>query len=67
MGAYAKLIIEATGCTHEEAEIIEETLRDSVFHSTLDWVPRRRFFAEARKVYAKMHPEPRKSHDTTAK
>lgn len=46
---YAKLISEATGYTNPAhlAEI-EETMRQDIFHSTLDWQTRKVFDAGAR-------------------
>lgn len=34
---YQNLIIKATKCSAEDAEEIEEYMRDIYFHSTLDW------------------------------
>jgi hypothetical protein len=32
-----KIIIEATGCSEEDAAKIETCMRETIFHSTLDW------------------------------
>ena len=34
---YSDIIKEATGCDDSEAEVIEDFMRDIIFHSTLDW------------------------------
>ena len=51
MGGYRDLIIEATGCTAAEAGEIEDLMRDVVFHSTLDWIPRKQFMVGAKKAF----------------
>jgi hypothetical protein len=49
---YARSISEATGVTDPEtlAEI-EATMRDDIFHSTLDWQPRDVFDRGAREAW----------------
>lgn len=37
MTFYEELIIASTGCAPEDAEEIEDYMRDTIFHSTLDW------------------------------
>jgi len=34
---YQELIIKATNCSAEDAKEIEEYMRDTYFHSILDW------------------------------
>ena len=34
---YKNIIMLATGCTTEEAEDVEDIMRNDIFHSTLDW------------------------------
>ncbi len=34
---YAKMIVEATGCSPADAPEIEDYMRHTIFHSTLDW------------------------------
>jgi hypothetical protein len=34
------MILEDTGCTTEDAGLIEHIMREDVFHSTLDWQSR---------------------------
>ena len=40
---YQKSIIEATGCNPEHAAEIEDLMRNTIFHSTLDWQTKRQF------------------------
>lgn len=49
---YKKLIVEATGCSPEEAHKIEDIMRHTIFHSTLDWLSKRQFNAGAKKAYS---------------
>lgn len=44
---YCTLIMEATRCTAEESVEIEEVMRESIFHSTLDWQTREEFMEGA--------------------
>lgn len=37
LGPYKKQIIADMGCTTEEAAMVEDIMRNHVFHSTLDW------------------------------
>ncbi len=37
MSFYEELIISATKCKPEDAEEIEDYMRDIIFHGTLDW------------------------------
>ena len=37
---YADIILQATGCSPNDVEAIEELMRDVIFHSTLDWQTR---------------------------
>ena len=40
---YQSLIIEATGVREKDAGLIEEIMREDIFHSTLDWQSRAQF------------------------
>ena len=53
MSGYTEDIIEATGCSTVDAEMIEEIMRNEIFHSTLDWQTAAEFRRAARKA-AKM-------------
>ena len=44
------MIIEATKCDPKDAGEIERIMRDTIFHSTLDWQTKRQFNAGARKA-----------------
>lgn len=47
---YQKQIHEATNCKPEDAAEIEEIMRDTIFHSTLDWQTKRQFNKGARQA-----------------
>lgn len=47
---YEQQIVKATKCDPSEAAEIEQTMRDVIFHSTLDWQTKRQFNAGARKA-----------------
>ena len=53
MRAYEKDIIRVTGCSPEDAAMIEHIMREDIFHSTLDWQTATQFKRAARKA-AKM-------------
>lgn len=40
MSRYRELIMQATGYTAKQAAQIEDTMRNVIFHSTLDWQTR---------------------------
>lgn len=50
---YRKLIAEAVGNDVDPATIerIEDTMRNDIFHSTLDWQTREQLIAAARQAY----------------
>lgn len=48
---YQDRIAEITGAKSEELVIVENILRDDVFHSTLDWQTAKEFKCGARKAY----------------
>jgi len=50
---YDEMIVEDTGCSPEDAVMIEHIIREEIFHSTLDWQTRAQFRRAARKA-AKM-------------
>ena len=52
MSAYSDLIIEATGASGDDVTIIENIMREEIFHSTLDWQTARQFATAARKAHA---------------
>jgi hypothetical protein len=51
MKTYQESIIEATGCTPEDAIEIEDYMRHIYFHSTLDWQSKALFNKGARESY----------------
>jgi hypothetical protein len=50
MGGYEKDIVEVTGCSPEDAVMIEHIMREEIFHSTLDWQTAAQFNRAARKA-----------------
>jgi hypothetical protein len=48
---YQRQIMEDTGCSSEEAGMVEDVMREDVFHSTLDWQTREQFREGARKAW----------------
>lgn len=53
MTFYQDLIIKATGVNRQDAEYIEDIMRNDIFHSTLDWQTRARL-VRAAKTAAKL-------------
>jgi hypothetical protein len=51
MSSYPESIMEILGCSLEEAKSIEEIMRNTIFHSTLDWQTRAQFEQGARDAY----------------
>lgn len=49
-----QMIQKACGCAPSEVTEVEETMRDVVFHSTLDWQTRQQLVAGARQAYKLM-------------
>lgn len=48
---YIELILAATGCSPNDAEAIEEIMRDVIFHSTLDWQTQAELESAAKTAY----------------
>jgi hypothetical protein len=48
MSKYSALIKQATGCDDAEARRIEDFMRNTIFHSTLDWQTREELADAAR-------------------
>jgi len=48
---YQKNIVSVTGCKPEDAEEIEDYMRNIIFHSTLDWQTKAQFNKGARESY----------------
>jgi hypothetical protein len=65
MTFYQKQIIEATGCTGNEVREVEDILRNTILHSTLDWICKAdmiRYSREAYEVYKCMKSEAGKAY-----
>jgi hypothetical protein len=52
LGSYEKHIIKIVRCSDEEATVVEEIMRNDIFHSTLDWQTVEEFETGAREAYA---------------
>ena len=51
MTHYEKMIVEDTGCAPEEVSMVEDIMRNEVFHSTLDWQSRAQWRKGAKEAY----------------
>lgn len=51
MNPYVRDIIGILGCTADEANIVEDIMRNEVFHSTLDWQTEAEFRRGARQAW----------------
>ena len=43
IGPYAKDIMQQLGCSQQDATMVEDIMRQHIFHSTLDWQTKRQF------------------------
>jgi hypothetical protein len=50
MRGYEAAIIETTGCKPEDAALIEDIMRNEIFHSTLDWQTPAQFWDGVRRA-----------------
>ena len=50
MSGYEKDIVEVTGCSPDDAAMVEHIMREEIFHSTLDWQTAAQFNRAARKA-----------------
>ena len=55
MSKYKDLIKQATGCDDIEARRIEDFMRNTIFHSTLDWQTRAELVDAARLAQETLH------------
>jgi hypothetical protein len=51
LGYYALEIMRIVGCSESEAVVVEEIMRNSIFHSTLDWLAAEQYRAGALEAY----------------
>jgi hypothetical protein len=49
--SYREMIMKDTGCSAEDAPMVEDIMRNDVFHSTLDWQTRAELRRGARLAY----------------
>lgn len=47
---YQEIIFEATQCNEKDGLIIEEIMREDIYHSTLDWQTREQLHAAAKQA-----------------
>ncbi len=52
IGPYQRAIMEQLGCSAEDASMVEDIMRNHVFHSTLDWQSEAQFQGGAREAWA---------------
>ena len=57
MSAYSDIIIKATGASGDDVIIIENIMREEIFHSTLDWQTARQFAAAARAAQVRLRDD----------
>lgn len=51
IGPYQRDIMEQLGCSAEDAAMVEDIMRNHVFHSTLDWQSEKQFQNGAREAW----------------
>ena len=51
MTHYQTIIKEATNCKNEELGSIEDIMRETIFHSTLDWQSKKQLVKGAKEAY----------------
>jgi hypothetical protein len=49
--AYQAMIMHATGCSTADAAIVEDIMRNEIFHSTLDWQTQSELQSGARQAH----------------
>lgn len=52
IGPYQRDIMDQLGCSAEDAAMVEDIMRNHVFHSTLDWQTEQEFQKGARQAWA---------------
>lgn len=52
IGPYKKQIIAELRCSSEDAEMVEDIMRNHIFHSTLDWQSAAELQREAHEAWA---------------
>jgi len=57
MSAYSDIIIKATGASGDDVIIIENIMREEIFHSTLDWQTARQLTTAARAAQVKLRED----------
>ena len=57
IGPYQRDIMDQLGCSAEDASMVEEIMRNHVFHSTLDWMSQMQFQRGAREAWELLESE----------
>ena len=57
IGPYQRDIMDQLGCSAEDASMVEEIMRNHVFHSTLDWQSAAQFRRGAREAWELLESE----------
>lgn len=57
MGPYQSIIIEHLGCCPEDAVMIEDIMRQHIFHSTLDWQSKEKLQRGAKEAWEMLEEE----------
>lgn len=52
MSFYKELIIKATSCPESDAAEVEDYMRHTIFHSSLDWQTRKQLEKAAKTAYS---------------
>lgn len=52
IGPYQRDIMDQLGCSAQDAAMVEDIMRNEVFHSTLDWQSKTELQRGARKAWA---------------
>ena len=57
IGPYQRDIVDQLGCSAEDALMVEDIMRNHVFHSTLDWMSAAQFRRGAREAWELLESE----------
>ena len=55
---YTSIIFDATNCAAMEIPLIEDIMRNDIFHSTLDWQTEEQLTDAARQAFCVIRPYP---------
>ena len=57
IGPYQRDIMDQLGCSADDAFMVEEIMRNHIFHSTLDWMSETQFQRGAREAWELLESE----------